>query len=89
MIAIEKGVPMPPKSRQIASRAPRTPGRYSLRRMEVGDSFLVKAAPGESLDIVRNRLNVAVFGLKKRDKATAWKFTIRTVSKGVRVWRVQ
>ena len=52
-------------------------GRYPWRKMKVGDSFLV---PGKT----QKTWN----GVSAAHKMTGFKFTVRTVEGGVRVWRI-
>jgi hypothetical protein len=72
-IAIEKQVPLPE-----ANRPPRT-SKYPFGDMEVGDSFL-------ATDIKSATMYSSVARYAKSVNNTK-KFTVRTVSDGVRVWR--
>lgn len=58
--------------------------RYPFRKMEVGDSFLVKCDEGDRVKISK-RVSASMFAAAKRCKM---KFSLRSVTDGVRVWRV-
>ena len=73
---IEKGVEMP-----------RPPQVYPWAEMEVGDSFLAPCESGEK-ERVGNRIrNAAAKFVEVR--GLDWKFRIRSVDGGVRIWRVK
>lgn len=59
------------------ARTPRA-GKYPWRTMEIGDSFF-------SEETNRNRIGSAA---SKAAKKTGFRFTVRVVDGGIRVWRV-
>lgn len=75
---IDKEVPVPPR--------PRT-WRYPWENMEPGDSFFMPCKP-EDAERVGNRAWTAGEAFAKR-RGLDWKFTVRTVEGGARVWRVK
>jgi len=78
--AIERDVPIPPRSWHGPPR------KYPLYEMEVGDSFLV--AVGEK-DTPRDVLHNLKSSIRNAVRCRpGWRFTTRTTSDGVRVWRV-
>ncbi len=81
MYIIEKNIPIArdnrggPGKRQARSRT------YPFGRMEVGDSFLCT-------DRTAAQLASASCNYAKKWRRLDRKFTVRTVSDGVRIWRV-
>lgn len=77
MLKIDKSVPL--EANQSSSA-----GKYPLREMEVGDSFLLPLVDG-SVAVTRSRVSgrAAQVG-----KDLGRKFVTRVVEGGVRVWRV-
>lgn len=71
---IEKGIPVPAK---CAARI-----KYPLDQMQPGDSFSVPVVKSEATKL-RNSLNSAI----KYRHGNGWKFLIRSVDSGLRVWR--
>ena len=74
-IEIEKGVPLPKRSR--GPGRPRS-GKYPFQQMEVGDSFLISNVASNSVACISGRWA----------KRTGFKFSQRKVEGGYRVWRV-
>lgn len=75
---IEHGIPFPRKA-----------GRgyvYPFPDMQVGDSFAVACAGGDTYKLMNN-LNACSRGYAKRTGGAA-KFSTRRVDGGVRIWRV-
>ena len=70
---IEKGVPIP-KSKPGGRKR-----KYPFWDMEVGESVMIKGATAKSIS----------GSLARAKRATGWKFTTRTVARGVRVWRTE
>lgn len=82
---IEKGIPIPPRSRFTPA------SREDFAALEVGDSFAVpvpeKYRPKPTVWIGTNRLRNAAYMFGKRHGR---KFTVRCMEEGViRVWRVE
>lgn len=75
---IEKGVPIPPKKSKL--------NKYPFHAMEPGDSFLIPLPPEVDRRTFTVRVTVRVAAWRK---ATGYRFTIRTMEGGVRVWRVE
>lgn len=73
---IEKGVPMP-----------RPPQIYPWADMEPGDSFLLPCEPAERERVGNRARNAAASFAMKR--GLDWKFRIRSVEGGMRIWRVK
>lgn len=78
MYQIEKGIPLPPRSRSSGY------SKYPFADMQLGDSFVISLNPGESIDQLRFRANSA---LAKARKTTNAQFSSRTVDGGIRIWR--
>ncbi len=77
---IDKGIPIPTKA------GGGVPSKYPFRAMEVGDSFLAEAPEGMS----RRQLRIAVTSAAAYQQTTyGTKFSVRTVSDGIRCWRVK
>ena len=73
-IQMETGVPFPEK--------PEVGGRYPLRRMAIGQSFVVGMDGRKSWAFIFTAITNA-------RKATGWKFTTRLLENGERrIWRV-
>lgn len=76
---IERGIPIPLKF------IPRREPRYPFRKMEVGESFFMPAEDYAMAKAMRRSL-----GKTAREQARGErKFSLRALSDGVRVWRVQ
>lgn len=58
---------------------PRGRGMYPFRNMEVGDSFFVPGATAKNLSTCACQFSAR--------HGHGWKFSVRTVDGGVRVWR--
>lgn len=76
-IVVEKGIPIPDESRG-GDHATRT-YKYPFHLMEVGDSFFVP------------ELNSYQFSgrIANGQHRTGFKFTVRTVEGGIRIWRTK
>jgi hypothetical protein len=70
---IEKGIPLPDIK---VGRKP----LVDRSLMEVGDSYFKKNAKANS--------EVAILAAWRKQKASSFKFAVRTVEGGIRVWRV-
>lgn len=79
-IAVESGVEIPPRTRKGTSH-------YPFATMEVEDSFFVAAESDEDAVKVKGRLSSACAAAKK--KLEGYKFSVRGVEGGVRVWRTE
>lgn len=84
---LEADVPVP------ARAAPNRDAKYPFNQMEVGQSFLVPLT-GEDNDVnrIRRRMNSACGTAQRRIRKTTGnevRFTSRTVTEGVRVWRTK
>lgn len=75
---IEKNVPYVRNSNGIKGAS-----KYPFKHMEVGDSFFVPCGNATSRRLMQ-RLSAATF---RAHGNTGFKFSIRTDSEGVRVWR--
>lgn len=75
---IEKDVPLSESSKGKKNA-------YPLRAMDVGDSFLVPAN-GSDVSVLRNRLAASVRYVSMQN---GWKFSVRKVEGGLRVWRTE
>jgi hypothetical protein len=71
-VMIEKGVPMPSRSGPMPT--------VQRELMEVGDSYFLPGAENTSAE--RNRVNSWM-----RYRQPTWRFVVRKVDGGVRVWR--
>lgn len=79
MYEIEKGIAPP----AIHARA-----KYPFAVMEIGDSFFVPATEEEHKKLAASvRMSASQFARRNR-KATGKKFTTRSVTGGVRCWRI-
>lgn len=80
---IEKGIPIPRK--KVPGSPPDPRGKYATRQyypwneMEVGDSFLVTNRKASTLSA----------SMTSATRRTGFKFTARTLEKGVRIWRIE
>lgn len=82
MYPIRKGVPLPPRR---VGRKLLIETKYPFGKMEVGDSFVVKAAAsGLKKEMTRMR---AVANTAQ--KHFGFKFALRPVENGVGIWRTQ
>ena len=75
---IDKGITMP--------RPPRG-HLYPWHDMEPGDSFLLPCEPAERERVGNRARNAGASFAKKR--GLDWKFSIRSVEGGMRIWRVK
>ncbi len=73
MFKIDRKVPMP----EITGRG--APPKYPFREMQVNDSFFIPKGNNRSL---ATRASIA-------GKALGYRFTVRAVEGGVRIWRVK
>lgn len=81
MYKIQTGVPLPP--RRTAQRFT----KYPFADMLVGDSFLVpKTEAKGDLKKLMSRISAASAGAKQ---ALGFKFALRKMPDGVRIWRTQ
>jgi hypothetical protein len=81
MYKIQMDIPMPPRG--SAQRLM----KYPFAEMLVGESFLVpKAESKGDLKKLMSRVGAAAAGAKK---ALGFKFAVRKMPDGVRIWRVQ
>lgn len=76
IIKIDKDVPIPPDNKNK---------RFPFDKMEVGDSFLYSESNNESA--VRNACMLWKGYVKRA--GLDWKFTVRKMDEGVRIWRVE
>jgi hypothetical protein len=76
LLPIEHGIPLP--SRGDIKR------RYPFRKMNVRDSFLVPCEPYE----LKARWNSLSSSIRWASYKTGFKFEVRQVENGLRVWRV-
>jgi hypothetical protein len=75
MFPIEKGVAVP---------ATRSEGKYPFRVMEIGDSFFVPCE--EAVRVAR--AHTIKTAAKKFRAPGQWRFVVRSVPAGIRVWKV-
>lgn len=81
MYKIQANIPIPP--RKASGRRK----KYPFQQMEVGTSFLVpKKDTNGDLERLKSRM---VSASSMASKAFGFKFTLRTLPEGVRIWRVQ
>jgi hypothetical protein len=80
MLKIEKGIP-------LVKRGPPVPRKYPTPLLEVGESYLVPVEDGDTIVLLRARMNVYVHGARKLFPDRS--FAVRTVTGGVRVWRTR
>lgn len=76
MIKIDKNVPIPPRPHRNGGAGRR--GIYPWFVMEVGDSFFTDRHTSDVSAAYPRKLIIE-----------GWKFTLRTVDGGTRVWRVK
>lgn len=82
MYKLQVGIPIPPRS-NIKERK----RKYPFKDMRVGMSFLVpKKEATNDLDKLMKRIGPAAHSA---GKSLGFKFALRRVSDGVRVWRVE
>ena len=79
---VDHGIPLPPNPRLGGGR---TRQRYPFKLMEIGDSFLVPYGE-EAPEIVRNR---AAVSCSKTSADTGYRFELRTLADGIRIWRTK
>lgn len=79
-IIVESGVPMPKRKWRTPPNA-----RYPWASMEVGDSFLVPRPSGVDHNRFSSKVSNAANEARKR---TGRVFRCRSMTTGVRVWRV-
>lgn len=85
MIAVESGVPLPPKK---SGR----PGVYPFATMKVGDSFAIPVAPGKDPStLTKSMVNTASAWARRHDSAVRFSVRLREEEgkQVVRVWAVQ
>lgn len=90
-LKVEKGIPLPAKRAAGPVRTGRDP-KYPLRKMRVGDSFLIPVRGGSKrVEAVRHRIWAAIGAMRKRDPGFKFEFETRHVTgpSGIRVWRVK
>lgn len=82
MFKIEKNIAMPEN---------KITGKYPLKTMKVGDSFLIPKTTNPNPSLERSRVGSAVQTLKRAVTGDFQGFSIRTVPEddGLRVWRVK
>ena len=81
MYQIETHIPLPTKRVRTGVATV-----YPLADMHVEDSFLIPLQPVTLAD--RRRVSAAVASFARRHKADGVSFAVRTVSDGLRVWRI-
>lgn len=83
---IEKNIPIPePKKRgPKKGEGGRTP-TYPFKEMEVGDSFIYSTKSTESM---MRSAGCAARGWAKK-VGLNWKFTVRRLDEGIRIWRIE
>ena len=79
-IKIEKNVPIP-KTRSRKKTSP-----YPFWKMLVGDSFFVEM-PHDVKN--QNKIGMAGWRFRKQNELENWKFSVRKVKNGYRVWRLK
>lgn len=77
-IKIDKGIPIPARSRYDDI--------YPLKDMEKGDSFFIATTDDDDRKKTREKLSIVVHNYKRNKDIN---FTVKMVSGGVRVWRTQ
>lgn len=70
---VEKGIPIPPRNSMNT--------KYPFADMDVGDSFKVM---GDSPTLLKRMRSACSWA---QNKYPTTKFSVRTIDKGVRVWR--
>jgi hypothetical protein len=80
-IKIEKGIPMPGKKREKVN--------ISFKKMEIGDSFIIKPEKNERMQQLRVRILTDcrgfIFSCERK-----WNFATRKISDNeLRVWRIE
>lgn len=85
MYKLQSGIALPP--RRVAKPKKLRQHKYPFRQMEIGMSFLVpkKEANGD-MSRLMVRLSAAAHAAKKLN---GFKFALRQMDDGVRVWRIQ
>jgi hypothetical protein len=78
MFKIEKGIPIPEPHKRNGYKS-----KYPFSQLEPGDSFLVPTNK-EQTHNVRNRVSAASHHYAAKH---GWKFSIRVMVDGIRVWR--
>ena len=81
MFKIEKGIPIPKRTRRSAEDVV---GRYGLLEMNVGDSITV---PCDKPEAERNRLNVTLAAIE-REKNVCVRITTRYSDGVLQIWRI-
>ena len=76
MYKVEQGIPMP---RQGSGRP-----KYPWRRLKVGQSFLVPCAEQDLGDLMNSLTRCG----HSVGATTGFKFALRTIYGGIRVWRI-
>lgn len=83
-IKIEKGKKLPPKKAHVKKKKTREP-KYPFLKMEVGDSFLVRKPHTK-----KNQDNIGMLGYHLcKNRNLDWKFSVRQVQGGYRVFRIK
>ncbi len=84
---LEEGIPIPVKSPRGVAKAEHTWGvAGAIRRMDVGQSFLVRCS---DKDREKKRSSIAAAArTRNQRKGTSVKLVTRSVEGGIRVWRV-
>lgn len=75
MIKVDKGIPIPERPRKGGGHKRY---RYPWDSMEIGDSFFIEGGSATASMNVPSRLI---------DKG--WRFSVRTIEGGVRIWRIK
>ena len=78
-IPIEIDVPLPQGKR---------PSQYLLADLDLDQSFFIPAASIEEARKIRSRVASAIQQFEQQTSGQ-WRFTLRTMDGGVRVWRVE
>lgn len=82
----ENGVPEVESGIEIPTRTRKGTAKYPFASMEVGDSFLTAA---EEDDMVRVKSRMSNACAQAQKKLEGYKFSVRQVEGGVRVWRIE
>lgn len=83
-ILIERNVPIPPAHAGYKWKGGGRPPKYPWRYLKMGESFLVWCTPAQVIPVMNALTNARSFA----EKQTGFKFTMRRVESGIRIWRV-
>ena len=79
--AVESGIPTPLRGKSGHHC------KYPYASMKVGDSFLVPYTNGKHNEADVKRVKAAVYGYAQYN--VGYRFSVRSMSNGIRVWRVE